>query len=42
MSAHLQILRRAGVVAATRRGRRVYYARTPLGEHLATAEAAAP
>jgi DNA-binding transcriptional ArsR family regulator len=41
MSAHLQILRRAGVVSATRRGRRVYYARTSLGEHLAGAGAPA-
>ena len=35
MNAHLQILRRAGVVTATRRGRTVLYARTSLGDHLA-------
>ena len=38
MSAHLQILRRAGVVTATRRGRSVLYARTSLGDHLATVD----
>ncbi|GAB2596242.1 DUF5937 family protein [Pseudactinotalea suaedae] len=31
---HLRILARAGTVSASRQGRRVYYARTPLGEGL--------
>jgi DNA-binding transcriptional ArsR family regulator len=38
MNAHLQILRRAGVVTATRRGRIVLYARTSLGDHLAAVD----
>ncbi|NHN56984.1 helix-turn-helix transcriptional regulator [Calidifontibacter sp. DB0510] len=33
---HLKILERSGLVAATRRGRSVLYARTPLGAGLAT------
>ena len=41
MNAHLQILRRAGVVTATRRGRIVLYARTSLGDRLAAVDAAA-
>ena len=41
MNAHLQILRRAGVVTATRRGRIVLYARTSLGDHLAAVDGAA-
>ncbi|HLV56309.1 MAG TPA: DUF5937 family protein [Actinotalea caeni] len=36
VSEHLQILARAGVVRAERQGRRVYYARTPLGDGLVT------
>jgi len=38
MNAHLQILRRAGVVTATRRGRHVFYSRTRLGDNLAAVQ----
>jgi len=38
MSAHLQILHRAGLVTRVRRGRSVYYARTRLGDDLAAVE----
>lgn len=38
MNAHLQILRRAGVVTAKRRGRQVFYSRTQMGDQLAAVE----
>jgi len=38
MSSHLQILRRAGLVARVRRGRCVYYSRTRLGDDLVATE----
>jgi DNA-binding transcriptional ArsR family regulator len=37
VSGHLSIMARAGLVSAQRRGRRVFYVRTPLGQLLVDA-----